>query len=123
MPRAPGTFPIMKPQEAPVVSEIEVAAVRPLIRRARDKAGFSQLKASMGDVGLKVPIQVRDFGRKDADGHRYELVCGEGRITAAKQLGWQKIPAIIIEAPAAEIAGRFLAENMIRKPLPWAQKG
>jgi ParB family chromosome partitioning protein len=113
----------MKPQEAPIVSEIEVAAVRPLIRRARDKAGFAQLKASMADVGLKVPIQVRDFGRKDAEGHRYELVCGEGRITAAKQLGWQKIPAIIIEAPAAEIAGRFLAENMIRKPLPWAQKG
>lgn len=113
----------MKPQEAPEVHDIEVAAVRPLIRRARDKEGFAQLKASMAEVGLKIPIQVRDFGRKDAQGHRYELICGEGRVTAASQLGWEKITALIIEAAPEEIAGRFLAENMIRKPLPWAEKG
>jgi ParB/RepB/Spo0J family partition protein len=113
----------MKPQEAPQVQEIEVAAIRPLIRRARDKEGFAKLRASLAEVGLKMPIQVRDFGRKDAQGHRYELICGEGRMTAAAQLGWQKIPAIIVDAEADEIAGRFLAENMIRKPLPWAEKG
>lgn len=113
----------MKPQDAPNLHEIEVAAIRPLIRRARDKEGFARLKASMADVGLKLPIQVRDFGRKNAEGHRYELICGEGRLTAATQLGWQKIPALIVEAEAEEIAGRFLAENMIRKPLPWAEKG
>jgi len=113
----------MKPQAAPQVHEIEVAAIRPLIRRARDKEGFAKLKASLHEVGLKIPIQVRDFGRKDDRGHRYELICGEGRMTAARQLGWEKIPALIIHAEAEEIAGRFLAENMIRKPLPWAEKG
>jgi ParB family transcriptional regulator, chromosome partitioning protein len=113
----------MKPQDAPIAHDIEVAAIRPLIRRARDKEGFAQLKASMAEVGLKIPIQVRDFGRKDEKGHRYELICGEGRMTAARQLGWEKIPALIIEAAPEEIAGRFLAENMIRRPLPWAEKG
>jgi ParB/RepB/Spo0J family partition protein len=102
---------------------IPVDAIRPFIRRAREKEGFEQLKESMAEVGLKIPIQVRDMGRDDANGHRYQLICGEGRVLAAQQLGWEYIPALIIEAAPVDIAGRFLAENMIRKSQPWAQKG
>jgi ParB/RepB/Spo0J family partition protein len=108
---------------APLARDIPVEQIRPFIRRARGKEGFDGLKASMKAEGLKMPIQVRDLGRKDAEGHRYELICGEGRTTAAKQLRWETIPALIVDAPEQEIAGRFLAENLLRKPQPWAEKG
>jgi ParB/RepB/Spo0J family partition protein len=108
---------------SPVARDIPVDQIRPFIRRARAKEGFEQMKASMREVGLKMPIQVRDLGRKDEEGHRYELICGEGRTTAAQQLKWEKIPALIVDAKPEEIAGRFLAENLLRKAQPWAEKG
>lgn len=103
--------------------DIPIDQIKVFISRAREKAGFQELKASIADVGLLMPIQVRDLGRRLGDGKRYELICGEGRLTAAKQLGWEKISALVVEAEQAEFTGRFLAENMIRKSIPWAQKG
>lgn len=105
------------------VREVPLEDIRFFIRRAREKEGFEAMKESMDAIGLRYPIQVRDLGRKQSDGKRYELICGEGRVTAATDLKWKTIPALIVEAGHEEIAGRFLAENMIRKPLPWAQKG
>lgn len=81
------------------------------------------MKKSIAAEGLKMPIQVRDLGRRDAQGKRYVLVVGEGRTTAAQELGWEKIPALIIDAPDQEIVGRFLAENVMRKNIPWQEKG
>lgn len=103
--------------------DIPVNAIRVLLARAREKEGWEQLRDSMRDEGLKQPIQVRDLGRADEKGIRYELICGEGRVAAAKALHWQTIRALVVNAAPAEIAGRFLAENMIRKSLPWATKG
>lgn len=111
------------------VREIPVEQVRVMVSRARKKEGFEAMKESMKWMkertgsGLRYPIQVRDLGRRGADGIRYELIVGEGRLTAAKELKWKTIPALMIEAGHEEFAGRFLAENMIRKALPWAQKG
>lgn len=109
--------------EPPLTKDIPIDQIRPFISRARGKEGFDQLKASMRQYGLQIPVQVIDLGKRDADGKRYELICGEGRTEAARQLRWEKIPALIIEAPEVEIAGRFMAENLMRKSLPWAVKG
>lgn len=106
-----------------LTKEIRLAEIKPFISRARGEEGFKGLKDSIKQHGVLQPIQVRDLGRKDKDGHRYELICGEGRMTACKQLRMETIPALIIEAPTVEIAGRFMAENLMRKSLPWAQKG
>ena len=111
------TIRTMKPIDIPLT------AIRVLLARAREKEGWEQLRASMRDEGLKQPIQVRDLGRADEKGIRYELICGEGRVAAAKSLRWETIRALVVDAAPAEIAGRFLAENMIRKSLPWATKG
>lgn len=103
--------------------QIPIDQIRPFISRARAKAGFEAMKASIAAEGLKMPIQVRDLGRRDSDGIRYVLIAGEGRTTAARELGWEKIPAVIVEAAEQETVGRFLAENMIRRNIPWQEKG
>lgn len=106
-----------------LAKEIPIDQIKPFISRARGEEGFRGLKDSIKQNGVLQPIQVRDLGRKGPDGKRYVLICGEGRTTACQQLGLATIPAIIEELPDIEIAGRFLAENMMRKPQPWAQKG
>lgn len=109
---------------------IDVDAIRPFISRARTKAEFEAMTESIRVHGLKVPIEVRDItdepaeSRKRPEGglYRFELVKGEGRTEAFRVLGKRKIPAYVVKAKQSEIAGRFLAENMIRKPLPWIEK-
>lgn len=107
----------------PDTKEIPIEQIRPFISRARNKTGFDAMKASIKAEGLKMPIQVRDLGRKDSEGIRYVLIAGEGRTTAARELGWAKIPALIIDAPEQETVGRFLAENVMRRNIPWQEKG
>lgn len=119
----------MKPAELTVHS-LDVEAIRPFIERSRGREAFERMKQSMDKHGLKIPIQVRDISdtpakdrqRPNGGHYRFELIAGQGRLEAAKELAWKKIPAFVIDAPEAEIVGRFLAENMIRKPLPWVEK-
>lgn len=113
------------------VHSLPVGKIKKFISRAREKAGWEAMRDSMADVGLKVPIEVRDIrdwkreDRRNADGTicDFELVKGEGRLEAAIDLGWKTIPGFIKDAPEIEIVGRFLAENLIRTPLAWAQRG
>lgn len=117
-------------KQLPNAVQLDVDAIKPFIRRARESEGFELLKASIREIGLKIPIQVRDISdrkaekRKRPDGghYRFELICGQGRLEAHRQLRIPKIAALVINAPELEVVGRFLAENMIRKPLPWAEK-
>lgn len=106
-----------------LTKDIPLNQIKVTISRARDKEGFKELKESMGAIGQLMPIQVKDRGRVHPDGFRYELICGEGRITAAKQLGWEKIAALIVDVDKKQFAWRFLAENWIRKSIPWRDKG
>ena len=114
---------VVKTPDPMTTKEIPIDQIKPFISRARAKAGFEAMKASISAEGLKMPIQVRDLGRKDGDGIRYVLIAGEGRTTAARELGWDKITALIVDAPEQETVGRFLAENMIRRNIPWQEKG
>jgi ParB family chromosome partitioning protein len=112
------------------VEQIDVDSIKIFVSRARDKAGFDEMKQSIKENGLKIPIGVRDISHRPASERKreggglckFELIYGEGRLTAFKELGMKRIPAVVKDAPEAEIVGMFLAENMIRKPLPWAQK-
>lgn len=118
----------MKPSEI-TVHQIDVQLIKVFISRTRRRAPFDRMRDAISETGM-VPIQVRsiddwpakDRRRPDGGLYRYELIVGEGRLMAAKELGWKRVPAFIINAPEEEIATRFLAENMIRKPLPWAQQ-
>jgi len=68
---------------------------------------FNELKASIQKHGFTVPILVR----KLPDG-KYELIDGEHRIQVVKEMGWEKIPAMVIEIDDARASVlNFLANT------------
>ena len=92
------------------ISEIHIANPRP-----RNKHIFDQVVSSIGAVGLKTPITVAQRDLR-ADGTRYDLVCGQGRLEAFLALGQTTIPAIIISASREDQFLMSLIENIARRP-------
>lgn len=82
-------------------------------RKVFNREKLEELKHSLNEKGLIEPIVLRT---KDSD--RYEIICGERRWRAAKELGWLDIPAVIREVSdeneAFELA---LLENIQRSDL------
>jgi ParB family transcriptional regulator, chromosome partitioning protein len=81
--------------------------------RARNKKIFKEIISNIADIGLKRPITVAR--REDADGPRYALVCGQGRLEAYQALGQKEIPANIIEANIEDCMVMSLVENLARR--------
>jgi ParB family chromosome partitioning protein len=78
--------------------------------RDRGEEEFGQLVANIKKQGLIQPIRVR----KEPSG-RYTLIFGEGRLRAAKQLGWMLIPAQIVEGiDDQQVLLQWLTENLQR---------
>lgn len=71
------------------------------------------LAASMEDRGLMQPIEVGKANRKGA----YQLIAGAHRLTAARLLGWNEIPAIVHAADKIEAQLREIDENLMRREL------
>jgi ParB family chromosome partitioning protein len=112
------------------ITEIDTDAIKFFVRRSRSSGAYSRLKESIKQVGLKQPIHVKDISdwsssdrRRPEGGHyKYELICGQGRLQAFQQLGFPRIPAIVLNVAENEIVGRFLAENVMRRKLSWYEK-
>lgn len=81
--------------------------------RARNQRIFEEIVASIAAVGLKRPITVA--ARPSANGMRYDLVCGQGRLEAFRRLGQTTIPALIVEADAEQLQIMSLVENLARR--------
>jgi ParB family chromosome partitioning protein len=64
-------------------------------------------------LGLKKPITVTR--RDDADGPRYDLVCGQGRLEAFQVLGQHEIPALVVDADTEDCLVMSLVENLARR--------
>jgi ParB/RepB/Spo0J family partition protein len=74
------------------------------------------LASSMRENGLIQPITVRRVGEA------FEIVCGERRWRAAKQLGWETMPCLVIEATDSTAHEMRLIENLQRLEIdPMAQ--
>jgi ParB family transcriptional regulator, chromosome partitioning protein len=71
---------------------------------------------SIEAVGLKKPITVSRRQLPDGAGNLFDLVCGQGRLEAMRELGQLTIPAIIIEADEPERHLMSLIENIARRP-------
>lgn len=80
-------------------------------RRYFDPVKMQELQESIRHHGILEPILVRPLG----DG--YELVAGERRLRAAKELGLKEIPAIIHELTTEEAYEIALIENLQREEL------
>ncbi|MBI3837381.1 MAG: hypothetical protein HY288_05550 [Planctomycetia bacterium] len=112
------------------IRQIPAEEIKFFVRRARPGAAYARLKKSIVEIGLKTPIGVRDISERPAKERRrpnggvykYELVYGQGRLQAFRDLGIDRIPGVIVDVGEEEIVGRFLAENMMRRKLNWKDK-
>ncbi len=75
------------------------------------KDAFERLKLSIQKIGLLYPILVRKIGED-----QYEIVDGEWRWRAFRDLGKQEIPAVEIEATDEEVAKIILTTTLKGKP-------
>ena len=106
------------PESAAVVrdtlTELPLSQIEPDPDQPRKDLGdLTELKASIQSVGLAQPIVVRVIGYE-----RYQLLMGERRYTAAKELGLPKIAAIV--RASLEEHQRLelqIVENLHRKDL------
>ena len=74
---------------------------------------LSELAASIEANGLLQPIVVR----RGKAGAAYELVAGERRLRAARELGWTEIPAYVRDVDDRALLVLALVENIQREDL------
>lgn len=86
-------------------------------RREFDKASLQDLAISIMEYGLMQPINVRQTGP-----FNYELIAGERRLSACKNLGMSYIPAIVMRADDTDSAILALVENIQRENLNYIEE-
>lgn len=107
-----------KPQyeEFERVVNIEVSRISPSKYQPREifkKERLQELVASIKEKGVVQPILVRE-----GEPGRYELITGERRLRAVKELGFEKIPAIIKKVDSnVDLLELSLIENIQREDL------
>jgi ParB family chromosome partitioning protein len=99
-----------QPQTAELIPIDLITVVNP---RVRNRKAFEEIVENIAELGLKRPITVA--AREGADGPRYDLVCGQGRLEAFQELGQTEIPAIVITASSEDCLVMSLVENLARR--------
>jgi len=88
-------------------------------RREFNTEDLAELQESLHASGLLQPITVRRRLSKDG----FELIAGERRLRAARNLGWKEIPAIIKETDDKTLLTLALIENLQRTDLNPIEEG
>lgn len=79
-----------------------------------DREALDELVASIREVGVLQPVVVRPVaGQVD----KYELIMGERRLRATKELGLDSIPAVIKDTADEDMLRDALLENLHRSQL------
>lgn len=91
------------------LSLIEVSGANP--RKVIKDESFKEFKASIAEHGILVPLIVRPKGKG------YELVAGERRLRAAKELKFETVPVAIRELDDHTARILMLLENLQREDL------
>lgn len=97
------------------LQQIPLDSIRPnpfQPREAFDADAIGELANSMRIVGLLQPIVLRPAGSG-----AFELIAGERRWRAARQLGWERIGAVIREVDDRTLLTLALVENLQRDAL------
>ncbi|MBI4585421.1 MAG: ParB/RepB/Spo0J family partition protein [Planctomycetes bacterium] len=76
-----------------------------------EKNELETLKNSISKAGIIQPVLVRQVQEG------YQLVAGERRYRAAQELGFQAVPAIVVEVPDDRMLEMALIENLHRQNL------
>jgi ParB family transcriptional regulator, chromosome partitioning protein len=116
-PTEPPPAPDAAPVEVPGASfrELPVDVIRPNPRQPRqvfDEDAHEELKTSIREFGLLQPVVVREIGENS-----YELVLGERRWRAIRDLGLPTIPAIVRGTADDAMLRDALLENLHRVQL------
>ena len=99
--------------EAQAVEMIPIERIAVVNPRVRNKKIFKEITSNIAEIGLKKPITVTR--RDEADGVRYDLVCGQGRLEAYQVLGQSEIPALVVDAGTEDCMVMSLVENLARR--------
>lgn len=86
-------------------------------RKTFNEETIDELAKSIQAFGIIQPLSVRKLGTD-----RYELVAGERRLRAAKKLGLDKVPAILIDITDKDSAAIALLENLQREDLNFIEE-
>lgn len=100
----------MKDATSISLSSIQLPAQQP--RRYFDLQKLQQLAESIRAHGILEPLLVRPL-----TGDRYELVAGERRYRAAKEVGLQEVPVVMRELSDLQAVELALIENLQREDL------
>lgn len=96
-----------------VLTQLPTAQIAPdPAQPRRDLGDLTDLKASIASVGIVQPIVVTVI-----DYERYQIIAGERRYSAAKELGLPRIPAIVRTLEGHERLRVQIVENLHRKDL------
>ena len=79
-----------------------------------DREALDELVASIREVGVLQPVVVRPLSGKT---NKYELIMGERRLRATKELGLESIPAVVKETADEDMLRDALLENLHRSQL------
>ena len=96
------------------IQDIELSKIKPNSFQPRhqfSEESIHELASTLDKDGLLQPIVVRE---KEGN---YEIIAGERRLRAAKQLAWKKIPAIVNNMDDSQAASLALIENLQREDL------
>jgi ParB family chromosome partitioning protein len=96
------------------LDQIETNPFQP--RKDFDADELTALKASLTSQGLLQPVVARDTG------HGYQLIAGERRLRAAKELGWSDIPVRVVDFNDQQVFEAALVENLQRADLNAIEK-
>jgi ParB family transcriptional regulator, chromosome partitioning protein len=92
--------------------EVPVEQIKVINSRDRDTTQFKMNVTSISELGLMKPIRVNDrFLEKSGF---YELICGEGRLLAHRELGKDHILAEVVTCSRKEAYLESLVENIAR---------
>jgi len=78
---------------------------------------IDHMAKSIEQDGLLVPIGVQRTGE-----NAYRLVHGATRLSAVKKIGWQEIPATILDGTEVDTASAEIVENLTRRHLDKDQR-
>lgn len=96
---------------------LDINSIVPNARQPRavfEPEAFAELVHSIRELGVLQPIVVRPLSEKDGT---YELIMGERRLRASKEVGLTKIPAVIRETADENMLRDALLENLHRSDL------
>lgn len=96
------------------IRKLKVSSITPNRYQPRkhfNEAKLQELKDSIREKGIIQPVIVRNAG------NGFELIAGERRFRAARELGFDEIPAIVRDAKDADSLELSLIENIQREEL------